>query len=116
MKFEFSPDFFRALGSGIMQRSTSRINNTFMRRFKSYFGTGWFYCSLLWELSWKPVYNLPNIARPEHLLWALMHMKLYSTENVLASLANCDEKTFRKWSKIFREVLANVMEEKVSEG
>ena len=99
-----------------MQRSSSHISNTFRRRFKSYFGTNWFYCSLLWELSWKPGYNLPNIARPEHLLWALMHMKLYSTENVLASLANCDEKTFRKWSKIFREVLANVMEEKVSEG
>ena len=75
-----------------MQRSTSWINNTFMRQFKSYFGTDWFYCSLLWELSWKPVYNLPNIARPEHLLWALMHMKLYLTENVLTLLANCDKK------------------------
>lgn len=36
-------------------------------------------------------------AKLKHLLWALMFMKTYSKEPVLASMAKVTRKTFRKW-------------------
>ena len=47
-------------------------------------------------------------ARPEHLLWALLFLKLYELEPVNASLARCDEKTFRKWSWLFVEAIGDL--------
>ena len=42
-----------------------------------------------------------NGATPRHLLWALLFLKKYGDEAEMATLAGCDEKTFRKWSEIF---------------
>ena len=48
-------------------------------------------------------------AKPVHLLWALMFMKLYCSESVLAALAGgVHEQTFRKWSWYFVEEIANL--------
>ena len=41
--------------------------------------------------------KLPKKARPKHLLWTLLFLKLYDVENVLAPMCGCSEKTFRKW-------------------
>jgi hypothetical protein len=41
--------------------------------------------------------TLPRGAKPKHLLWALMHMKLYSKEAALAGKAGTTRKTFRGW-------------------
>jgi len=39
---------------------------------------------------------------PEHLLWALMFMKVYGKESMHCTMAGAvDEKTFRKWVWIF---------------
>lgn len=34
----------------------------------------------------------------KHFLWGLMNMKVYSSEQVLSLMANCNRTSFRKWS------------------
>ena len=45
-------------------------------------------------------------SHPEHLLWALLHMKLYCPEPTNAALVGASEKTFRKWCHIFVRLIA----------
>lgn len=52
--------------------------------------------------------KLPKKARPEHLLWTLLFMKLYSAENVLAPMCGCDEKTFRKWVRLMMAAIGSL--------
>jgi len=65
------------------------------RRFRAHYGTTPGICAFLWprlevfSLSPKPEYF--------HLLWALLFLKLYDTEEVLAGMVGgVDEKTYRK--------------------
>ena len=37
-------------------------------------------------------------AKPCHLLWALLFLKVYAVEDVLAGMCECDEETFRKYA------------------
>ena len=52
------------------------------------------YCCFFWEML---QINLPKDCKSIHLLWGLMFLKIYSTENVRACTVCADEKTFRKW-------------------
>ena len=71
-----------------------------MKQFKAFFGTTPFTCFIIWDLLNE--YNLkPKNGTPCHLLWAMMLMKLYNQESVMASLADTTVKTFRKWSWLF---------------
>lgn len=72
-----------------------------MRRFMSHFGASPTQCSQIWILL-----KVPKNGRYKHLLWALLKLKVYSTEEVLSGMAGCDEKTFRKWSDKFIGALA----------
>jgi hypothetical protein len=52
--------------------------------------------------------TMPHGVKPANLLWALMFLKLYCAQSVLATLAGAgeksmDEKTFRKWTWLFVE-------------
>ena len=40
---------------------------------------------------------LPAKANPKHLLWTLLFMKVYATEQVLATICECNAETFRIW-------------------
>jgi hypothetical protein len=40
---------------------------------------------------------MPLKAEPEHLLWALLFLKLYCIEDVLVTLLGRDDGTIRKW-------------------
>ncbi|GAX10088.1 hypothetical protein FisN_2Lu360 [Fistulifera solaris] len=71
------------------------------RRFQSHFGVSPIQCSQLWILL-----KVPENARFKHLLWALLKLKVYATEEVLSGMAGCDEKTFRKWSDQFIDALS----------
>ena len=44
---------------------------------------------------------LPKSANLEHLLWALSFLKCYEVEEARASRLQVNEKTCRKWTKIF---------------
>ena len=78
----------------IMNRS-DRSHAIANRRFISHFGTTPTVASLCWQL----IPNHPRGSHPKHLLWALLFLKLYRSENVHASMVGCDEKTFRKWCR-----------------
>ena len=69
---------------------------TFSRRFVAHFGISLDACSQLWkELTEKQL--LPREAQHRYLLWALLFLKTYSTEEINASLVGVSPKTFRNW-------------------
>jgi hypothetical protein len=102
MNLTLPPHVFEQLGSELMQRDDPRRQTrTGERRFRSTFGTSAAVCSRLWYLL-QPGKTMPQGASPRHLLWALMLLKIYSTESVLSTMAQgVDEKTFRKWAWMF---------------
>ena len=58
-------------------------------------------------------------ARPEHMLWALLFLKIYGNETEMATLCGADkgsidEKTFRKWTYIFVRRMACLLLDVVS--
>jgi hypothetical protein len=55
-----------------------------------------------------------KIAEPVHMLWALMLLKIYSTEAVLSGLCGVDEDTFRKWAWYMIEKVSYLEHEVVS--
>jgi DDE superfamily endonuclease len=51
-------------------------------------------------------------AKPKHLLWALVFIKIYSTEEVHCRIVGWpDPKTFRKWSWYFLQKIANMKDD-----
>lgn len=65
--------------------------------FCSYFGILPKVCRFIWLLLHRNEL-IPEHGLPIHLLWALMFMKLYLPEKVLASIAGCTVKTYKKWT------------------
>jgi len=68
---------------------------TQLRRFRALFGLSPTACAVVWRSlgTRKPIKS-----RPEHLLYALMLLKLYGTEHEHHAITGRDEKTFRKYS------------------
>jgi hypothetical protein len=109
------PHVFEQLGSELMQRDSGRQTRTGDRRFRSTFGTTAVVCCRLWHLL-QPVQTMQQGASPRHLLWALMLLKIYSTESVLSTMAQgVDEKTFRKWAWMFIDEISYLEASVVSE-
>ena len=52
---------------------------------------------------------------PKHLLWALLFLKQYGNERILASIAKTTPKTYRKWIWIVLEGLCSRYSKVVSE-
>jgi hypothetical protein len=75
--------------------------------FRSLFGIGPAVCGHLWDhfSYWK---WLPPKMRPKHLLWALLFLKVYSTEAVLSSIAKTSRKTLRKWVWLLLPLIADM--------
>ena len=58
---------------------------------------------------WDEIENLlPRGGKPVHLLWGLLYLKVYASEDVLVAIANTTRKTFRKWSKIVTKLMAHL--------
>ena len=76
-----------------------RINQTMKRReasnrdFHSFFGASLETIVKIWDLC-----NFPDKTQPKHMMWALLFLKTYASEENLSSLAGVTPKTFRKWS------------------
>jgi hypothetical protein len=74
------------------------------------FGTSPKVCALLWQKI--DLSLMPNGAKPCHLLWALMFLKLYCAEPVLATLAGgVHEQTLRKWVWLFVDAISDLQYE-----
>lgn len=74
-------------------------------RFRAVFGTTAGVCVTLWDAIGR---QRPTECRQEHLLWALMYLKAYATEQVNSVICSVDEKTFRKWCWEFVFHLSNL--------
>ena len=104
-----SEDEFKRLGSEIMGRDPEgRSEKVFSRRWNSFFGVELVVVAETWERLRVPADDGTDLdyAKPEHLLWALLFLKKYGDEEEMAKLVGpdgkaVDEKTFRKWIKIF---------------
>jgi hypothetical protein len=81
----------------LMLRRQSAMGRTNERRFVALYGATITVASILW----RKLMPQPQGGEPRHLLWALMILKVYSSEHVHAIIAGVDEKTFRKWSWIY---------------
>ena len=75
------------------------------RRFKALFGVSSEICAILWEE--LKVARLTN-SKPVHLLWALLFLKNYATEDVNCEIASVDPKTFRKWVWVILKAMSNI--------
>ena len=62
------------------------------RLFRALFGCPPLVCVDLWETC-----SFPQGTAPKHMMWALLFLKVYATEDVLCSILRCCRKTFRKW-------------------
>ena len=95
-----SKDEFEAIASFILRRDLSKCSRSVCnRRFRSIFGCSSKICSILWEfLAMHGSITTKKGSSPKHLLWALLFLKLYSTESTHAAMVGgIDEKTYRKW-------------------
>ena len=79
----------------------SKSVSTKQRRWNACFGTSAPVVAQLWD--WiDPLNSMPQGVKHCHLLWALYFLKTYPTEEPgSGSVGGYDEKTWRKWVKLF---------------
>ena len=78
--------------------------------FRGFFGAPIHVLSRLWNLI-APAVDLPG-AEPKHMLWALVFVKVYSTEAVHRRIVGWpDAKTYRKWCWYMLEKIASTKAE-----
>jgi hypothetical protein len=63
--------------------------------FSSHFGTPPHVVAIVWHLIDKP-----EGAEPKHLLWILLFIKVYASEDVLHNMVGTSKNTYRKWTDI----------------
>ena len=103
---EVAPIDFLRVGLEYMGRKNisatcvADVRETDQRRFKANYGVSPLVCAQVWMLI---CHCLPAYCKIDHLLWALLFMKIYSTESVLVGIAQVDKKTFwgHVWTVIF---------------
>jgi hypothetical protein len=86
---------------------SDRPSRLSVRKFKSLFLYTAKEVASLWENLDRRHGILP-FHRPEHLLWTLYYLKVYSTWDQMAMTTGVSEKTLRKWVEIVVEYLANI--------
>lgn len=64
-------------------------------------------CADIWTMI-NPREHVSAYAKPVHLLWGLLLIRVYATEEVLSGIAGVTEKTFRKWAWKFVEATADL--------
>jgi len=112
-------DDMDTLGRKVARIRHSRSEKVRERRFKAEFGVPIYIATVAWEMledssflrDNNPGKKPPN---PEHMLWALLLLKKYSRTESLANTVGVDEKTFRKWSSLHLEALAELDRQLVS--
>jgi hypothetical protein len=113
MVFQIEPYAFLHLGRSIMKMHCKLADATEKARFHASFGTSPEVCSVLWEML-DPREEIDRYALPQHLLWALMFLKLYCSERVNRMIVGVDEDTFRKWAWLFVEAISYLEDSVVS--
>ena len=110
-------DEFHVIGFTIIDQTSTGSLQTQYRRFKAHFGIDWLICGKLWmlllPLFCDDSYNLGG-AKKKHLLWTLLFLRLYDTEEILAAKVGAVEKTYRKWVWLFVDLISYLQVDIVS--
>jgi hypothetical protein len=113
-------DEFKKLGAELMNRDPGGSDGrVFQERWTQHFLAEPVVVADVWQRLAVDIEADPDapddrIAEPVHLLWALMLLKMYSTEAVLSGLCGVDEDTFRKWAWYMIEKVSYLEHEVVS--
>lgn len=91
-------------GSVYANHNVNNSSLTGHRKFKTFYGVSPEVCSILWNR----IADKPSGSEPKHLLWCMLFLKNYNKEHVNASIVGVDEKTFRKWTWQFVELLSEL--------
>jgi hypothetical protein len=77
--------------------------------FQSLFGCSPDITAEIWyRIAPQGEHSLKRGAEPQHLLWALLFMKVYASDNVLCSIVGgVDSKTFSFWTRYFIKQISN---------
>ena len=87
-----SPAAFHRLGDRLLVDKGHRLTR---RQFIAFFGCSPRVCAAIWNRIER--LSPSRLFTPGRLLWTLMFLKLYSCEDVLATIAGCTRFCFRKW-------------------
>lgn len=95
---------FHRLGERLVLHRGYRLS---LRQFKAHFGVSPRVVAAIWKrIDRRDL--APAEFLPSHLLWTLLFLKLYSCEDVLASLVGTTRLTFRKWVWIGIAILGDL--------
>jgi hypothetical protein len=90
-------DEFCEIGSQIIRMENFDHRSKYhVRIFRSHFGIPPRRCARVWNLMLSKNL-LPSKSHPKHLMWTFLFLFIYESENILARMCKCDEKTLRKW-------------------
>jgi len=107
-----SPFVFRTIGERILGRC--HAGREVGRTFIALFGLRPFTIFKLWRLIVEESGRDFHFS-PKHLMWALLFLRTYAKEEMLATLVGVTEKTFRRWVWLIVGKLAAI-DSLVSEG
>lgn len=96
-----TPEAFLAMGNGLIDENATALDE---RPFRAHYGTGPLTCARIWTMC---IDAFPRGVLTIHLLWGLLFLKVYATEDVLCKIAKTTRKTFRKWSWKVVKVIAS---------
>ena len=71
------------IGCQICEHQSRKDNNNGNRKFRNFFGTSSTVCAILWE---ELQTQFSGGTEPKHLLWSLLFLRQYHTENQNAAL------------------------------
>jgi hypothetical protein len=97
-----------SVAQSILRRNCQLSDQSRSRIFRANFGVSPYICAVVWN-ELVDTRSLPQGARPKHILWSLLFLKVYATENVLCTICACDEKTFRKWVWLLVAAMARLV-------
>jgi hypothetical protein len=100
-----SVEIFLRIGLNITRHGVEGSLSVGHRKIRAFFGTSPAVCVVAWDLL---AGVRPNNPKSNNLLWALMLLKRYCIESFNAVLVKVTEKTFREWSLLFVDLLADM--------
>lgn len=103
-------DFVNSVNHDCNHQFSLPLKGTHKRRWMSFFGSSPELCCIIWsKLDVQNTMASEGYANADykHLMWALYFLKAYGNEECNSNFAGgADEKTFRKWTRIFVEAIS----------
>jgi hypothetical protein len=115
-----TPDEFEAMSQQLAGYNVSTSEKIRRNRFVSFFGVEPLIVSIVWSMlvdvedEIMVCFAAVDKVKPLYLLWALLFLKCYNINTRNAAIAAVDEKTYRNWSWMVVEAIANLDREVVS--